>query len=843
MTLKGGVDATLLRRALRLVHCLQKERGASCTYVASNNEDKNLGDLRPARLDTDRALKMLERSIAQAEATRAVVDVSLEKVRNMLPATGKDLQGTDAHRVLLCFNTLINAVMHDYILEQTAFQRALQSEVSVPGDSVARPKPKSKMPRVRSHQSIEALATPRHKRSLSGGAPVSTGMANRKRLSSDPLDTFLQEVWEEEHGKRLDGNEPRQLARIPSHDSEDALGGTSATGTEADTRDDSETETANNVSFWFPTREESPENEKEKIVQLLDLLDDFVALKESTGRERAILSCILIAGQTDFSQFLVNDLALEVENQKRRLEQLNGFKKSSLQNVVKEVATLSPFLLDLQSRILAGFDKGRLAAVAYSPEELWNMLTVYIDKLHSLELLIVEELECNAFSVAEVEEDLAPPKPLVLDTRDQALKEVFGDEFQSKAQIYDHVKSMSPESSKRKLMLLLRESSKRDQDSKNSSSNHLSASLKDGGGSTEALPNRLDTLIRELSTIPQSQEWEIDLYKIRFLRRIGQGTAGTTYLGEWEGSRIAVKVAAISEMGLEGWRTEVRALQKLHHPNIIRLLGSVYHLDPVTFCLVLEYCGGGDLSDALDRTTPEGFFFHSSRGIAKGMAYLHARGIIHRDVKPSNVLIDGDVSSGKYEVKVTDFGVSTEYSTNPQNRTAETGTYRWMAPEVIRHENYSSPADVYSYGVLLWQLLTRESPFADKSTFDAAATVAMERGRPPFPDNTPPSIRELIESCWAHDPDERPKFETIVTSLSKIEGDLTEDEHMWLNSPLGHKVYAKPVAVHPKRVQLQIPVVPGGGLNGDKDQGGKQRKQGNANRKRFSLFSRKSSHF
>ena len=102
-----------------------------------------------------------------------------------------------------------------------------------------------------------------------------------------------------------------------------------------------------------------------------------------------------------------------------------------------------------------------------------------------------------------------------------------------------------------------------------------------------------------LPSLPASKEWEINLYELKFLKRIGEGAAGTTYLANWTGLNVAVKVASITEMGLEGWRTEVQSLKMLHHPNIIRLLGSVYHQNPLTFCLVLEYCNGGCTSRLL----------------------------------------------------------------------------------------------------------------------------------------------------------------------------------------------------------------------------------------------------
>jgi serine/threonine protein kinase len=178
--------------------------------------------------------------------------------------------------------------------------------------------------------------------------------------------------------------------------------------------------------------------------------------------------------------------------------------------------------------------------------------------------------------------------------------------------------------------------------------------------------------------------------------------------------------------------------------------------------------------------------------MAHGVAYLHSRDIIHRDIKPSNVLLDGDLASGHFVVKVSDFGVATTHALHREDRTAETGTYRWMAPEVIRHEAYSHMADVYSYALVLWQLLTRENPFADVSPISAAGKVALEYARPPFPLGTPTAVQEFIATCWQEVPEERLPFERISDILAtELLAMLTPEETVWLESSHGHSVYAR----------------------------------------------------
>lgn len=262
---------------------------------------------------------------------------------------------------------------------------------------------------------------------------------------------------------------------------------------------------------------------------------------------------------------------LEVENQRRLVQKLLNIKCGPLGHLVKDLCVMSPELEELQHRLLAG--NASNMEQDFDSEKLWNMLTVYIDKLHSFELLILEELEyaLEGTNMENLQEGVH-------------WSAVFG-KYDRIEKLKDIVESTPPDDVKGKVMAALR----------NEIGKHfkvpeveLQDEAQENNNGETSEDTRLDAMLKELSSAPQSKEWEIDLYQIRFRKRIGQGAAGTTYLADWGGTRVAVKVASITEMGLDGWRTEVQALQKLHHPNIIRLMGSVYHPNPLTFCLVLE---------------------------------------------------------------------------------------------------------------------------------------------------------------------------------------------------------------------------------------------------------------
>ena len=204
--------------------------------------------------------------------------------------------------------------------------------------------------------------------------------------------------------------------------------------------------------------------------------------------------------------------------------------------------------------------------------------------------------------------------------------------------------------------------------------------------------------------------------ELMLIETLGMGRVSTIYRAAWQKRKseseaslltdvtmVALKVATINQVSgdtlhVDELRREADIAAMLKHPNICDLVGVA--ADSECFCLAYEYCEGGSLLSLMSDTARYYEYLPLALDIANGMAYLHSRQVIHRDLKPSNVLLTRD-----RRAKIADFGMSV--ANQGQELTAETGTYRYMAPEVIRHESYSSNADVYSFGILLWQLITR----------------------------------------------------------------------------------------------------------------------------------------
>ena len=236
----------------------------------------------------------------------------------------------------------------------------------------------------------------------------------------------------------------------------------------------------------------------------------------------------------------------------------------------------------------------------------------------------------------------------------------------------------------------------------------------------------------------EQMAWSIPYNELKLGRLIGSGNVGVVHEGEWHGTKVAVKKLVSTwldnkDMVLR-FREEINLMSKLHHPNVLMFIGAVMDPDAGNICLVTELCIHGDLYTFLQ--SPDTRMTWKRRlmmatDVARGMLYLHRRaGIIQRDLKPANCLIDEH-----FHIKIADFGLSRIMV--PGNMETYCGTPANMAPEIVRQEDYDEKADVFSFAITLWEIVTREDPYPDLNGMTLAFQVA-ERGlRPKIPTYCP----------------------------------------------------------------------------------------------------------
>ncbi|XP_060032052.1 mitogen-activated protein kinase kinase kinase 11 isoform X1 [Erinaceus europaeus] len=271
--------------------------------------------------------------------------------------------------------------------------------------------------------------------------------------------------------------------------------------------------------------------------------------------------------------------------------------------------------------------------------------------------------------------------------------------------------------------------------------------------------------------------------ELRLEEVIGIGGFGKVYRGSWRGELVAVKAARQDpdediSVTAESVRQEARLFAMLAHPNIIAL--KAVCLEEPNLCLVMEYAAGGPLSRALaGRRVPPHVLVNWAVQIAHGMHYLHCEAlvpVIHRDLKSNNILllqpIEGDDMEHK-TLKITDFGLAREWHKTTQMSAA--GTYAWMAPEVIKASTFSKGSDVWSFGVLLWELLTGEVPYRGIDCLAVAYGVAVNKLTLPIPSTCPEPFAQLMADCWAQDPHRRPDFASILQQLEALEAQVLRE--------------------------------------------------------------------
>ncbi|KAH0990662.1 hypothetical protein GBA52_002145 [Prunus armeniaca] len=259
--------------------------------------------------------------------------------------------------------------------------------------------------------------------------------------------------------------------------------------------------------------------------------------------------------------------------------------------------------------------------------------------------------------------------------------------------------------------------------------------------------------------------WEIDATLLRYEKKIASGSYGDLFQGSFCGQAVAIKVLRMEHLNetMREFTQEVYIMRKVRHKNVVQLIGAC--TKPPMLCIVTEFLSGGSMYDFVHKQTGAlslQSLLRVAIDVSRGMNYLHQNNIIHRDLKAANLLMDDNGV-----VKVADFGIA-RVQAQSGVMTAETGTYRWMAPEVIEHKPYDHKADVFSFGVVLWELLTGKLPYENLTPLQAAVGVVQKGLRPTIPRHTNPMLMELMERCWQQEPSLRPEFSEIVKMLQHI---------------------------------------------------------------------------
>ncbi|KAJ8270791.1 hypothetical protein GJAV_G00119330 [Gymnothorax javanicus] len=268
-----------------------------------------------------------------------------------------------------------------------------------------------------------------------------------------------------------------------------------------------------------------------------------------------------------------------------------------------------------------------------------------------------------------------------------------------------------------------------------------------------------------LETPPGYPFEEIEYGDIEVEEVVGRGAFGVVCKAKWRGKDVAIKTIE-SESERKAFVVELRQLSRVNHPNIVKLYGSCS--SPV--CLVMEYAEGGSLYNVLHGAEPLPYYTAShamswALQCSQGVAYLHGmkpKALIHRDLKPPNLLL----VAGGTVLKICDFGTACDIQTHMTNNK---GSAAWMAPEVFEGSNYSEKCDVFSWGIILWEVITRRKPFDEIGGPAFRIMWAVHNGtRPPLIKNLPKPIESLMTRCWSKDPTQRPSMEEIVKIMTHL---------------------------------------------------------------------------
>ena len=280
----------------------------------------------------------------------------------------------------------------------------------------------------------------------------------------------------------------------------------------------------------------------------------------------------------------------------------------------------------------------------------------------------------------------------------------------------------------------------------------------------------------------------INQYSMKIIKLIGRGGTSEVYYGNYRGTDVAIKKIKVKEINdnyFKEFKNEIVALTTIRHPNLVIFMGTM--IEDNNLCIVTEYCKGGTLFDLLYKKKhidiPWNLRLKLLIDISKAINFLHTNDpqIIHNDLKSLNILLTDEIKDNSdnnhITIKINDFGLSKIIDKEKIEWEAPqgvVGSVQWMAPEVIQNNcKNNTKVDVYSFGIIIWEVCTRIQPYKDMSVLQIINHVCNENGRPdcnllPL-EQMPKGLLELMENCWNTDPSLRPDFSLILFTLRKMQ--------------------------------------------------------------------------
>lgn len=264
------------------------------------------------------------------------------------------------------------------------------------------------------------------------------------------------------------------------------------------------------------------------------------------------------------------------------------------------------------------------------------------------------------------------------------------------------------------------------------------------------------------------ERWELNNDDVILLEKIGRGNFGDVYKAQLKTCKteVAVKTCKVTlpDEQKRKFLQEGRILKQYDHPNIVKLIGICVQKQPIM--IVMELVPGGSLLTYLRKNTntiTQQEQLRMCKDAAAGMRYLESKYCIHRDLAARNCLVG-------YEsiVKISDFGMSREEEEYIVSDGMKQIPIKWTAPEALNFGKYTSLCDVWSYGILMWEIFSKGgNPYSGMSNSQAREKI--DAGyRMPAPENTPDEIYRLMLRCWEYEPEKRPHFDQIYTVVETL---------------------------------------------------------------------------